>query len=307
MSSLILKTLGNRTLCNKLPIIQRKLYLSYSNKRLSSKKPTIEDDILKDIGNISLSDIKINKNISKGTESKLGTQLKKDETDDNFFHFNTWKGAAVIGTLAAGTYYFVKKEKDRLEIIKEAEANRPVVGGPFELMDMNGNKFTEKDLLGHYSILYFGFTHCPDVCPAELDKLNVWLSKLEKNRKEKIQPLFITCDPTRDTPDTLKKYLQDFHSSIVGLTGTYDQIKDMCRTYKVFFSTPRDANPKSDYIVDHSTFFYLLDPEGKFIDALGDMYDEKAGLEKIEAQMDAYMPQAERERRMNSWYSFLLK
>ncbi|KAG0667767.1 Protein sco2 mitochondrial [Maudiozyma exigua] len=307
MSSLILRTLGNRALGNKLPIIQRKLYLSYSNKILGSKKPTIEDDILKDIGNISLSDIKINKDISKGTESKLRTQLKKDETDDNFFHFNTWKGAVVIGIFAVGTYYFVKKEKDRLETIKEAEANRPVVGGPFELMDMNGNKFTEKDLLGHYSILYFGFTHCPDVCPAELDKLNVWLSKLEKNRKEKIQPLFITCDPTRDTPDTLKKYLQDFHSSIVGLTGTYDQIKDMCKTYKVFFSTPRDANPKSDYIVDHSTFFYLLDPEGKFIDALGDIYDEKAGLEKIEAQMDAYMPQAERERRMKSWYSFLLK
>ncbi|CAB4253179.1 similar to Saccharomyces cerevisiae YBR037C SCO1 Copper-binding protein of the mitochondrial inner membrane, required for cytochrome c oxidase activity and respiration [Maudiozyma barnettii] len=307
MSALLLKSFATRSLVRSTLRFEQKALFSYSRSVLITKRPTIEDDILKDIGNISLSSIKINRDISKGTQSKAGEQLKHVETIDNVFQFSTWKGAAVISIIAATSYYFIKKEKGRLEIEKEAEANRPVVGGPFELMDMNGNKFTEKDLLGHFTILYFGFSHCPDVCPAELDKLDIWLGKLEKTQKEKIQPLFITCDPTRDTPEVLKEYLKDFHSSIVGLTGTYDQIKEMCKTYKVFFSTPRDANPKSDYIVDHSTFFYLLDPEGKFIDALGDLYDEQEGFDKIQAQINAYLPQAERQKRMNRWYSFLLK
>lgn len=290
-----------------LRLEQRALF-SVTKHVANSKKPTIEDDILKDLGNISLSDIKINTDISKGTQSRNGNNSKKNnETRDNIFHFSSWKGAATLMGLAGATYYLARREKSRLEIEKIAESNRPVVGGEFSLVDQHGKPYTDKDLLGHFSIMYFGFAHCPDICPAELDKLDIWLNKLEQIRKEKIQPIFVTCDPMRDTPEALADYLKDFRPGIVGLTGSYDDIKEMCRKYKVFFSTPRDADPHSDYIVDHSTFFYLLDPEGKFIDALGDLYDEKEGVARIEAQMAAYKPQAERERRMNSWYSFLLR
>lgn len=305
---MLVRSIGRFSLLRVTTRIEQIALFSSSRYLSNDNKPVgIENDILKDIGSISLDKIKINRDLSQSTQAKRGKQFEKDEKDDNFFNFATWKGAVGITLFSGIGYYFIKKEKNRLEIEKEAESNRTVVGGSFELKDMNGNKFTEKDLLGHFSIIYFGFTHCPDVCPAELDKLDGWLKILEKKRKEKIQPIFITCDPIRDSPDVLKEYLKDFHPNLIGLTGTYDQVKEMCKNYKVFFSTPRNANSKKDYIVDHSTFFYLLDPEGKFIDALGDIYDEKEGIEKIEAQISAYLPQCEREKRMNSWYSFLFK
>ena len=117
--------------------------------------------------------------------------------------------------------------------------------------------------------------------------------------------MFISCDPARDTPDVLKEYLSDFHPAIIGLTGTYDQVKSVCKKYKVYFSTPRDVKPNQDYLVDHSIFFYLIDPEGQFIDALGRNYDEQSGLEKIREQIQAYVPKEERERRSKKWYSFI--
>ena len=198
-----------------------------------------------------------------------------------------------------------------LETEKEADANRAygsiALGGPFKLIDFDGKPFTEKDLKGKFSILYFGFSHCPDICPEELDKLTYWISELDDKDHMKIQPLFISCDPARDTPDVLKEYLSDFHPAIIGLTGTYDEIKSVCKKYKVYFSTPRGVKSDQDYLVDHSIFFYLIDPEGQFIDALGRNYDEKSGLEKIREQIQAYVPKEERERRLQKWYSFIFK
>ena len=101
--------------------------------------------------------------------------------------------------------------------------------------------------------------------------------------------------------------MSDFHPAIIGLTGTYDEVKNVCKKYKVYFSTPRDVKPDQDYLVDHSIFFYLIDPEGQFIDALGRNYDDQSGLEKIREQIEAYVPKEERERRLNKWYSFIFK
>jgi protein SCO1 len=82
-------------------------------------------------------------------------------------------------------------------------------------------------------------------------------------------PLFITCDPARDTPDVLKAYLSEFHPALVGLTGTYEQIKAVCKSWRVYFSTPENVKPGQDYLVDHSIYFYLMDPDGDFVQALG--------------------------------------
>ncbi|SCU98148.1 LAMI_0F13256g1_1 [Lachancea mirantina] len=224
--------------------------------------------------------------------------------------FTTWKAAALLVLVGGSLFYFFDKEKRRLQIEKEAEANRgygkPLVGGPFKLIDQDGNEFTEKNLLGKFSILYFGFTHCPDICPDELDKLGVWLDKLEK-RGIRPQSIFITCDPARDQPQVIKEYLSEFHPSLIGLTGDYDEIKNACKQYRVYFSTPPTLQPGQDYLVDHSIFFYLMDPEGKFIDALGRQYDENTGADKIEEHVKAYVPSDKREKREEKWYSFLFK
>ena len=88
-------------------------------------------------------------------------------------------------------------------------------------------------------------------------------------RAQPLLPVFITCDPARDTPAVLKSYLAEFHPGIVGLTGTWEQIKDVCKRYRVYFSTPQGVKPGMDYLVDHSIYFYLMDPEGDFVEAIG--------------------------------------
>lgn len=76
--------------------------------------------------------------------------------------------------------------------------------------------------------------------------------------KQVMRPIFITCDPARDTPEVLRRYLREFHPEIIGLTGTYEQVKDVCKQYRVYFSTPKDIKPGEDYLVDHSIYFYLM-------------------------------------------------
>ncbi|CAI1813145.1 hypothetical protein SEUBUCD646_0B01400 [Saccharomyces eubayanus] len=252
-----------------------------------------------------------------GTKKPLNRLQLGDEIDETepvrtkFFQFSGWKSTLICCGLGAAIYTYISKKRRLLETEKEANANRAygsvALGGPFSLIDFNGQPFTEKNLKGKFSILYFGFSNCPDVCPEELDRLTYWISELNDKDNVKIQPLFISCDPARDTPEVLKEYLSDFHPAIIGLTGTYDEVKSVCKKYKVYFSTPRDAKPDQDYLVDHSIFFYLIDPEGQFIDALGRNYDDQSGLEKIREQIEAYVPKKERERRLTKWYSFIFK
>ncbi|CCH62836.1 hypothetical protein TBLA_0I01780 [Henningerozyma blattae CBS 6284] len=231
-----------------------------------------------------------------------------------------WKLGGIIGLLGIAIYGFSKYTKNKLEFDKEVSSNieygqKAKLGGAFDLLDQDGKTFTDKDLLGKFSIIYFGFTHCPDICPDQLDKLGVWLHnlKVERKLKEKtgfdIQPIFITCDPDRDSPEVIKKYLNDFDKDIIGLTGTYEQIKQVCKQYRVFFATPEKdslkTNDQKDYLVDHSAFFYLMDPEGDFVDVLGMAYDEKNGAERIEEHCKYYIPNSKREVKRQKWYGFL--
>jgi protein SCO1/2 len=119
--------------------------------------------------------------------------------------------------------------------------------------------------------VYFGFTHCPDICPDELDKMAEIIDKVRAEAKDDkaFLPVFITCDPARDTPEVLREYLKEFHPDIIGLTGTYEQVKNVCHQYRVYFSTPRDVKPGEDYLVDHSIYFYLMDPDNDFVECIG--------------------------------------
>ncbi|ODV97217.1 hypothetical protein PACTADRAFT_39542, partial [Pachysolen tannophilus NRRL Y-2460] len=113
--------------------------------------------------------------------------------------------------------------------------------------------------------------------------------------------------PLRDSPEVLKEYLSEFHPQIIGLTGTYNNIKQICKNFRVYFSTPSNIKPGQDYLVDHSIFFYLMDPEGEFIDVLGRQYEAPEAIEKIKDHINAFVPRETRERQKNSWYGFLFK
>lgn len=135
------------------------------------------------------------------------------------------------------------------------------IGGAFTLTDQHGKIFTEKNLMGHYTLAYFGFTFCPAICPTELQRLNVILKTLGP-AGEKIMPLFITIDPARDTQKVMGNYVAQFNPRLIGLTGTQTQVDTTLKAYKVYARKVQD--PKmSDYTMDHSTYLYLLGPDGK--------------------------------------------
>lgn len=243
-----------------------------------------------------------------------GSLDRSKKAAGNSIEFASWKAVVLLLVAGGGFTFWFSREKEKLRIQKEADSKRgmgkPLIGGNFSLVDTDGRPFTQENLKNdqrRFSIVYFGFTHCPDVCPDELDKLGEMLDELKRKDGIELQPLFITCDPARDSPAVIKQYLEDFHPLIVGLTGTYDAVKNVCKKYRVYFSTPPDVQPGQDYLVDHSIFFYLMDSEGNFVDVIGREVDAAQGAEKIRKQVEAFLPAAEREARKNSWLSFLYK
>ncbi|KAK0717176.1 cytochrome c oxidase-like protein [Lasiosphaeria miniovina] len=211
----------------------------------------------------------------------------------------SWKAGLLFVTTAAGLLWYFEREKGRMQQKRIAEAakgvGRPRVGGPFELLDQDGNVMTEQNLRGRYSLVYFGFSHCPDICPEELDKMARMFDLVEAELPGALAPVFVTCDPARDTPKVLKEYLSEFHPKFIGLTGTYDQIKAMCKTYRVYFSTPQAVAPGQDYLVDHSIYFYLMDPEGDFVEALGRQHSPDQAAKIIIDHMKEWKPSATRQ------------
>ncbi len=129
--------------------------------------------------------------------------------------------------------------------------------------------------------IYFGFSHCPDICPDELDKMSEAIDIIQSRAPNTLRSIFVSCDPARDTPAVLRSYLAEFHPSLIGLTGTWEQTKNVCKQYRVYFSTPQDVKPnEEDYLVDHSIYFYVMDPEGDFVECIGrqDTPESAAGI-----------------------------
>jgi protein SCO1/2 len=136
------------------------------------------------------------------------------------------------------------------------------IGGPFQLVDQNGGATTDRDLLGHPFLVFFGFTHCPDVCPTTLFEVSEVLNRLGPDA-DRISALFITVDPERDTPQTLKDYLSSFNPRLRGLTGDPAAIAAALKSYRVYAKrVPLDGG---DYTMDHTAIVYLMDREGRFV------------------------------------------
>lgn len=140
-----------------------------------------------------------------------------------------------------------------------------LIGGPFSLTDHEGRTRTERDFKGRYMLIYFGYTFCPDVCPTALQGMTVALDQLEPSSQKRIAPIFITIDPERDTPEQLASYVENFYPGMVGLTGTPEQIAATARAYRVYFGRSKDTESSSDYLMDHSSIVFLMDPDGGYL------------------------------------------
>ena len=146
---------------------------------------------------------------------------------------------------------------------RQAERRVAQLGGPFELIDMNGERFTERDLKGRYSLLYFGYTYCPDVCPTELTLIAGALDRLGSLR-ERFRVIMVSVDPERDTPEVLKEYMANFGPAFIGLTGSPEQIRHMAKIWRAYYRKVPDENGEG-YSMDHSAVTYLLDEKGRYL------------------------------------------
>ncbi|MEM7439867.1 MAG: SCO family protein [Pseudomonadota bacterium] len=135
------------------------------------------------------------------------------------------------------------------------------IGGPFTLVDHTGTTVTDKDVLTGPSLIYFGFTYCPDVCPID-NVRNLEAVDLLKERGIDVKPVFISIDPERDTPEVMADYIEIMDDSMVGLTGSPEQVAAASKAYRTYY---RKNGEGEDYLMDHSTFSYLVDASG-FID-----------------------------------------
>jgi len=163
---------------------------------------------------------------------------------------------------ASGQPLAQKSDRSAAELMDVVMWNREPIGGPFALIDQNGARRTDADFRGQFMLVYFGFTYCPDVCPPDLQQMGMAVDQLGP-AGDAVQPIFITVDPERDTPEHLKDYVAMFHPRFVGLTGDASAIKEAARAYRTYYA--KVDLGKSDYTVDHSAFIYLIGRNGEYL------------------------------------------
>jgi protein SCO1/2 len=164
----------------------------------------------------------------------------------------------------------------------QTSAGEALIGGPFTLTDQRGARVTEQDFAGRFMLVYFGYTFCADICPTSLTVMAAALDGLPEAQAEQVVPILITVDPARDTVEQLADYAPLFHPRLVALTGSEEEVREAARAYRVYYHVPEGDGDA--YLVDHSTFVYLMGPDGSYrthfgIDASPEAMAEAIGQE----------------------------
>ena len=139
------------------------------------------------------------------------------------------------------------------------------IGGPFTLTNQDGQRVSSDQFDGQYRLVYFGYTYCPDICPVDLQQIGLAMKQLEESDPEvakRVQPIFITTDPERDTPAVMKEYVSAFHPRLIGLTGTPEEIAAVSKSFGVY-ALKQENEGSSEYLVNHSRLAMLFGPKGE--------------------------------------------
>ena len=157
--------------------------------------------------------------------------------------------------------------------------------GPFPLVDHHGAQRTEADFRGQFLLVYFGYTHCPDICPLALQAMGDTIDRLDAEG-ERVQPIFITVDPARDTPEIMRAYVAAIHPRLIGLTGSEENIRAVTRAYRVQRRKVRlEPGDPLDYTVDHGSLIHILDPDGELLAQLPPTID----VDELTEQLRRYL------------------
>jgi len=161
-------------------------------------------------------------------------------------------------------------------------AQPAAIGGPFQLTDQNGKAVTDKNLKGKPTLIFFGYTHCPDVCPTSLFEISEVLRAMGKDA-DKVNAVFISVDPERDTPATMKDYLSSFDPHLEGLSGDPAETAKVITSYRVY--AKKVPTKDGDYTMDHTALIYLMDRDGRFVSP----FNLKRSPEEAAADLKRYL------------------
>jgi protein SCO1 len=173
-----------------------------------------------------------------------------------------WRGP--LGLALAGLMAAVLLLGTATALWVRGDGGQPSIGGAFTLTSGDRTEVSDRSFSGKYMLVYFGYTFCPDVCPTTLNQVAEALDRLGP-KADRVQPIFITLDPRRDTPEVVKQYTAAFSPRLIGLTGSPQQIAQVAKAYRVYYAEHRTGSGPDDYTVDHSSILYLMGPDGKFV------------------------------------------
>jgi protein SCO1/2 len=191
------------------------------------------------------------------------------------FRYVAWAAVAVLAAVSGVLVYQQTAGNENSGALIEPLA---AIGGPFELVDGNGETVTDATFAGKPTVMFFGFTYCPDVCPTTLSELQGWMEALGDDA-DKLNYAFVSVDPERDTPDVMRDYVWAFDKRITPLTGSQEQVDAMIKAYRVYAKkVPLDDG---DYTMDHSAAVYLMNADNKFVGTIAYQEGEDTALPKL--------------------------
>ena len=189
-------------------------------------------------------------------------------------------GGLLLGAVAAIALFPQARETLFPQLGTQQSSGKALIGGPFTLTDQTGKKVTDQDFRGRYMLVFFGFTACPDICPAGLQLMSAALDKIGA-KANNVTPIFISVDPARDTPEKIAAYVKNFNDRLVGLTGTAEEVAAVAKAYRVFYQkTPNEAAP-ADYGMNHTSIIYLMGPDGEYVTHFTPTTSVDAMVEKL--------------------------
>lgn len=187
---------------------------------------------------------------------------------------------ALVAVAAVAAAFYLLGEAQRMQNAGTKLPGAATIGGPFELTATDGTRFSSTRLAGKPYAIFFGFTNCPDICPTTLLEMTEHLKGLG-DKADRLNVLFVSVDPARDTPDHLKLYLSAFDPRIIGLTGTEEEIKAVAKAYRVYYEKV-PSNDGTDYTMNHTASVYLMDGTGKLVSTLSFEEPEETRQKKLE-------------------------
>ncbi len=171
----------------------------------------------------------------------------------------------VVLLIAAASFFILQPKTPAGENQPVVSSGQAQIGGTFSLINQNGEAVTDQTYRGKWMLIFFGFTNCPDVCLIAAHTMSEAMKQLDAQSRANIHPIFVTLDPERDTPERMKKWLDDYSPDFIGLTGTKEQVREARDRYRVYSQVRQTSPDGKEYLIDHSSFMYLMNPDGEYV------------------------------------------